>query len=68
NTQREIPWDSLQVRLLVTAYDSAYVRYRSAHRDRMVEINQAAVGVTGALGLFAGSATAERRIVLVARR
>lgn len=66
--QREIPWDSLDVRLLVTTYDSAYVRYHLAPRSRTVEISQAAVGVTGALGVFAGSATTERRIMLVVRR
>lgn len=67
-TQREIQWDSVEVQLLVTTYDSAYVRYSQENRGEAVEISRAAVGVTGALGLFAGSATSERRIVLVAPR
>lgn len=57
--------DSVYAKLLLTAYDSAYVRYadvfdrESAERDRISE------GVTGALGVFAGAATAERRIIFL---
>ncbi len=65
--RQPVPWDSLEARLLVTGFDSAYVHYYSTRGERAVEHQHAAVGITGALGVFAGSATTRHPVVLVAR-
>ena len=65
-TALPVEYDSLHARLLVTAYDTAYVRYAATIEDGgSVQQRRFAAGVSGALGLFAGAATADRRITLV---
>lgn len=65
-TALPVEYDSLHARLLVTAYDTAYVRYAAMiEDDASVQQRRYAAGVSGALGLFAGAATADRRITLV---
>lgn len=61
--------DSIHVRLRVTAYDTVYTRYASAlESGGSVQRSRFAAGVTGALGVFAGAATADRQITLVTVR
>lgn len=57
--------DSLRVRLRVTAYDSAYVRYLAQTSETAVSVREARVGLTSGLGLFAAAARADRDIVLI---
>lgn len=64
---RPVQPDSMHVRLLVAAYDSAFMRYRRLLYEKQVPAGDATEGVSGALGLFAGAATAERVITLVPR-
>lgn len=59
--------DSLSAEVLVTAYDTAYLRYAYAVRDEAVGRRRASAGITGALGVFGGAATASRSILLVPR-
>lgn len=61
------PYDSIHARLQVTAYDTAIARYAGLVGEHdPVQRDRLAAGVTGALGLFAGVATAERPVTLVA--
>lgn len=61
--------DSIPARLLLTAYDTAYARYVAQVVDRnSVLQGRASAGVEGALGVFAGAASAERRAVFVPAR
>jgi hypothetical protein len=61
-----VSWDSVVVRLVVTAYDTAYARYvGEVISNESVRRSRASAGVQGALGVFAGAASAERRLVLV---
>lgn len=65
---RRVEWDSLHVRLLVAAYDTAYVRYvESLYDGETVARGRASAGVMGALGVFGGAATAERPVTLVSQ-
>ncbi|HEY0154303.1 MAG TPA: DUF4249 family protein [Longimicrobium sp.] len=60
--------DSIGADILVVAYDSAYARYEELVRTypgKPLQRNRFAAGVTGALGVFAAVARAEREIVLV---
>ncbi len=58
--------DSIPARLRFAAYDTAYARYFMATNGRgSVLRSRAAAGLDGALGVFAGVAIADRRIVLV---
>lgn len=57
--------DSLVLRFAVTAYDSAFARYHAAAGEQYVRHRDLAVGLTGAVGLFAGAATAKRTLVMV---
>lgn len=57
--------DSMHARLFVTAYDTSYTRYSEARLKGALRPEQATAGITGALGVFAGVASAERRITLV---
>jgi hypothetical protein len=60
--------DSLHVRLRATALDSAFVRYLEIIQgNESVRLGDAAVGLEGAVGVFAGIAPAEQRLVLVRR-
>ncbi|HEY7768501.1 DUF4249 family protein [Longimicrobium sp.] len=62
-------YDSLDVRLQVTAYDTAFTRYAGLvheHVSPPVHRERFAAGVQGALGLFAGVAVSERPAILVA--
>ncbi|HEV2735805.1 MAG TPA: hypothetical protein VGV85_13245, partial [Longimicrobiaceae bacterium] len=61
------PWDSVHVRVRVTAYDSVYARHvQEVFNRQSVRFDRAAAGVEGGLGVFAAAATAEREITLVA--
>lgn len=57
--------DSVQARLIVTAYDTAYTRYREGPGGSSVRPEHITAGITGALGVFAGVASAQRRVTLV---
>lgn len=59
--------DSVHARLFVTAYDSTFMRYQTLLRKEQVTLSEAAEGISGALGLFAGETTVERIITLVPR-
>ncbi|HEX8209526.1 MAG TPA: hypothetical protein VF584_04985 [Longimicrobium sp.] len=59
--------DSVRVRLRVTAFDSAYVRYLDKTSGNAVSAREARVGITTGLGLFAAAARADRDIVLIPR-
>lgn len=60
---RPVARDAVPARLVLTAYDTAYARYAAETLDRgSVLGSRASVGLTGALGLFAGAASSERRI------
>jgi hypothetical protein len=67
-TVRAVEQDSIHARLLVVAYDTAYTRYATLPSGSSVQRDRFAAGVTGALGVFAGAATTERRITLVTAR
>jgi hypothetical protein len=54
----------VEVYLHLTALDTAYTRSREGRGDAVRE-NDAAVGITGAYGLFVGTASARRRIMFV---
>jgi hypothetical protein len=60
-----VRWDSIATRLVVTAYDTAYARYAREVLSGSVRTGRASAGVEGAFGLFAGAASAERRLTLV---
>jgi hypothetical protein len=64
-TVRNVRPDSVQARLFITAFDTAYARYAEAIAQGSVERSRFSVGVTGALGVFAGAAMTERRVTLV---
>jgi hypothetical protein len=49
----------------VTAYDTAYTRYAEARLRGTLRREEAAAGITGSLGVFAGVASAERQVTLV---
>lgn len=57
--------DSVHARLLVTAYDSAFVRYQAAVGTRQATPGTAAQGITGALGLFAAESGISLPVTLV---
>jgi hypothetical protein len=60
--------DSIHAGVLVVAYDSAYARYDElvrAYPGKSIQRERFAAGVSGALGVFAAVAKAEREIVLV---
>jgi hypothetical protein len=57
--------DSVEARLFLTAYDTVYSRYAGNLFEQTARRKNFAAGVTGALGVFAGAATAERRVTLV---
>jgi hypothetical protein len=62
-------WDSLEARVLVTAFDTAYARYAAqVIGQESILRSHAAAGLSGAYGVFAGAATAERRLLLVNAR
>lgn len=59
-------WDSIPARLRVTAYDTAYARYAREVLGRSgARLERLSAGLTGAVGVFAGSASGERRVMLV---
>jgi hypothetical protein len=67
-TEGNVPvrWDSVIARLAVTAYDTAYARYaKEVLEGTSVRWSHSSAGLTGARGVFAGSASAERRLILV---
>lgn len=55
--------DSVEVRVSVTAYDSAYVAY-FRESDGGIPLEQASSGLEGAFGLFGSAATAFRHVVV----
>lgn len=60
-----VQWDSLAVRLVVTAYDTAYARYAAeVLSNGSVRGGRASAGIQGAFGVFAGAASDERHLVL----
>ncbi|MFW6202380.1 MAG: hypothetical protein ACOC8B_07370, partial [Gemmatimonadota bacterium] len=61
-------WDSLRVRLRVTAFDSTFAAYHEhvLSGGSSVSADYASAGIEGAVGVFAGAAIAERRITLIA--
>jgi hypothetical protein len=62
-------WDSLEARVLVTAFDTAYARYAAqVIGQESILRSHAAAGLSGAYGVFAGAAAAERRLVLINAR
>ena len=64
-----VPWDSVVARLVVTVYDSIYARYaREVLSTESVRRGRASAGLQGAVGVFAGAASAERRLVLLPAR
>lgn len=67
-TPRQLDPDSVQARFRVTAFDTAYTRYAEALSKNSVARSQLSAGVRGALGVFAGAAVTERRIMLVLNR
>ncbi|HEX8362166.1 MAG TPA: DUF4249 family protein [Longimicrobium sp.] len=60
-----VRWDSISTRLVLTAYDTAYARYAREVLGGSVRATRASAGVEGAFGVFAGAASAERRLTLV---
>jgi hypothetical protein len=58
--------DSVRVRIVVTAYDSAFVRYHAATNGHAPHLRwrDLAEGLTGAVGLFTGAAPAEATLLL----
>ena len=66
STPEPLHWDSVEVRVGVANYDSAYARYaREVTGAESVQRTRAAAGVHGALGLFAGAAPATRIVMFV---
>jgi hypothetical protein len=65
-----VAWDSIQARLAVTAFDSAYARYADevldSRRREAVRAPRVSAGIQGVLGLFAGAAAATRDVMLIA--
>jgi hypothetical protein len=60
--------DSIRAAVLLVAYDSAYARYEDmvrAYPGKSLQRERFAAGISGALGVFAAVARAEREIVLV---
>jgi hypothetical protein len=57
--------DSVLGRVVLTGFDSTYVRYSEAAQQRSAEASRLRAGVTGALGVFAGAATVTRPITLI---
>lgn len=58
-------WDSIPARVLVTAYDTAYARYAREVLGRSgARVERFSAGLEGAVGVFAGSASDERRVML----
>lgn len=62
---RSVLPDSVHARLRVLAYDTAFARYQQMVGGESVRRERAAVGLSGALGVFVGAAAAEQRLVLV---
>lgn len=61
-----VRWDSISVVMMVTAYDTAYARFaRDVVSKESVRRGRATAGLDGAYGVFAGAASAERRLTLV---
>lgn len=61
-----IPWDSARATLRVTAYDTAYLRYQNTTlRDDASPANRASAGISGAVGVFGGAASAVRAVTLL---
>lgn len=65
---RLLEWDSIPVTVQLTSYDSAYARYAESIGALAVGRSQAAAGLRGAVGVFAGSATVERRVSVTRRK
>lgn len=58
----------IEAELVMTAFDSAYTAYaRRVLEARAVPIDRAAVGITGAIGVFAGAAVERRPVVVVVK-
>lgn len=55
----------LDARLTLTAFDSAYTRYARENLRESTRIGDAAVGITGAIGVFGGAASATVPVVVV---
>ena len=55
----------LDGRLVLTAFDSAYSRYVQKAMNRSTRVDAASVGITGALGVFAGAASADVPVVII---
>jgi len=65
---REIRPDSVRVRIRVAAYDTAFARYQELlSSGNSVRWSEAAVGLQGAVGVFAATAAADLRIVVLRR-
>lgn len=64
-TLRPVRPDSVQARLLIAASDTASSRYSRYVVEQSARRKNLAAGVTGALGVFGGTATAERQVTLV---
>lgn len=60
--------DSISGHILLAGFDSGYVRYAEAASQQSAERERLRVGITGALGLFAGAGTAAQPITLVTER
>ncbi len=64
-----VPWDSVAARVVVAAFDTAYARYAaSVLESESVRESQAAAGIQGALGVFAGVALTDQRIIFIRQR
>jgi hypothetical protein len=57
--------DSVLGRVVLTGFDSTYVRYAEAAQQRSAEGSRLRAGVSGALGVFAGGSTVTRPITLI---
>jgi hypothetical protein len=65
---REVKPDSVHVQLRVAAYDSAFARHLDLLRSPgSVRFREAAIGLDGAVGIFAATAAADRRVVVIRR-
>lgn len=59
-------WDSVHARVQTTVYDTAYARYATILLSgTSARADEAAAGLTGALGVFAGAAAADRPITIL---
>ncbi|HEX7048970.1 MAG TPA: hypothetical protein VF188_02060 [Longimicrobiales bacterium] len=62
---RPIAWDSARVHLRVAAFDTAYARFITEIHGESVMRGEAGAGLSGAVGVFAGAAAAERVFTVV---